>query len=83
MAAAYSRRGQLSTNFGILAVLTGIVRILLCDDLDEQLDHHVALLTRIDGRPVKRRLIGRSHGDRSSALHALLDPTTARLEDDD
>jgi hypothetical protein len=46
---------DLSTKSGILAVVTGIVRILLCDDPDERLDHHAALLTRIARRPVKRR----------------------------
>ena len=46
---------QLSTKSGILAVVTGIVRILLCDDPDERLDHHADLLTRIARCPVKRR----------------------------
>jgi hypothetical protein len=55
---------HLKTKSGILAVVTGIVRILLCDDPEKRLDHHASMLTRIARRPVKRRL-GRSCPRRS------------------
>jgi hypothetical protein len=46
---------DLQTKSGILAVVTGIVRIMLCDDPCKRLDFHASLLTRIARRPVKRR----------------------------
>ena len=39
----------------ILAIVTGIVRIMLCDDPEKRLGFHAELLTRIARRPVKPR----------------------------
>lgn len=55
---------HLSTKSGILAVITGVVRILLCDAPDQQLDLHASLLTRIARHTVKPRR-GRSCPRRS------------------
>lgn len=46
---------ELTIKPAILAIATGIVRIMLCDDPDKRLDFHTETLTRIVHRPVKPR----------------------------
>lgn len=46
---------KLTIKPAILAVVTGIVRIMLCDDPCKRLNFHEALLARVARRPVKRR----------------------------
>lgn len=46
---------DLSSKAAILAVASGIVRLILGDDPDQRLHHHAELLRRIARRPNKRR----------------------------
>lgn len=46
---------DLSSKAAILAVASGIVRLVLGDDPDRRLDHHAELLRRLARRPNKRR----------------------------
>lgn len=55
---------RLSPKSAILAVATGIIRLLLCDCPDQRLDHHASLLRRLARHFVKRRP-GRSYPRRS------------------
>lgn len=46
---------ELSPKAGILAVASGIVRLMLCDDPKKRLEHHASILQRLARRQLKRR----------------------------
>jgi hypothetical protein len=46
---------DLSPKAGILAIANGIVRLLLCDDPEQRLEYHAALLRRLARRRLKHR----------------------------
>jgi len=54
----------LSPKAGILEIANGVVRLLLCDDPEQRLQHHAELLRRLARRRLKRRP-GRSSPRRS------------------
>ncbi len=56
-AVAERLKGQqdISPKAGVLAIATGIVRLMLCDDPEQRLEHHASLLRQLARRRLKAR----------------------------